>query len=606
MLFNENSLTEKRLEVPEDLIKYHVFSVHSGSGIDIKYKSRFCFRVSVSKNFDFTCDPEEYLNENILMNSYTLQYRNGPQDSSGRTRYYFGDFRVTFKSGKPSTSFENFSEDIKTPFEPGIAVPDYMTNFKNAISQSNNIKKLWEFIIDRAESILESDAGKKFKDIFIHFDLSEVFQVNNWHEMPGSIEVMDAMYLEYAKSNEIFKYHQAGNGYALTRSFLPMVATGDDKNDIQFPDFDLENRYKSFCVDNNKLRCILYHSKMMKELSLPLFRTKPYMFQLIPSGPFTPTDLIDFIDRIKHIKANMFKKKETEIAAELDVAESELKASNTDDIFLGDAVVSMNQILETTSDSITSFDLMLIRDESKTTINISEINNISRSSLLKNLRMIDEKATRIMEKYRLKRKPSLVNAFYDIHQSVKKGEKYQQKYLKFLLVNVRGLYYGDPDLAELFIEHTLKNIRNGDESPNFSLKISYEFIESLNKKGPRMEQEQSAKIGENCASLACPVTFVIKSFLKSEIGSLSRRVQNTESVMLFCTDMMEKLFRHDGEQAGNKLISSEKLNIHVIKIRELLKEMKDNEIKFHPASFKLGFISRFGQERFFATKKEES
>lgn len=598
MLYNELLLVGKRLQVPEGLIQYNIFAVHSGIGKDPKDKTRSCFRVSVSKDFEFTCHPEEYIDEHVLNNSYALQYRNGPKDTTGRPKYYFGDFIVKIKKSKPDCSLEKFTNDIRTPFEGTISVPDYMVKFKEAISKDSTITLLWEFILDRA-AMLAID--KKISSIFIHFDLFEVLQIQNWHELPGCLETMDDLYLEYAKKEEIFKAGPGGEIFALTRSFLPMVATGDDSSDNQFLGFDLNNRYKSFCVNSKNIRTILYHNKIIRDLTLPIFRIDPYNFQLIPIGSYSPSELISFINRIKHVKANSFRKKEGDIADNLEVAEKDIASSDVAELFLRDTAVSLDQILDGTSDTITSFDLVLIRYDSRVIINVSEINCISKSFLLINLRRIDRIASDIRDKFKIKNKPSLANSFFGIHRLIGKGEKYHQKYIRFLLANIRGIYYGDKDIVRLFNEHTLKDIRNG-EKPSFFLKISYEFIESLNMKGSSMLQEQSVKLGEHCAALARPVSYVIKSYQKSEVGNLRRKITDIKNMLSFANDAMIALHRHNGDIAGNIRISTDALGIHSRKIHEIVKEMTTNKITFDKESFYSAFLNEYNKSLFHTEK----
>lgn len=607
MLYNELSLIKKRLDNPTGLIQYHIYSLHSGAGKPAKFKTKFCYRVIVDSEFNMKIDPEQYIDENVLLDSYSVQYKSCPQDTSMNRIYYFGDISMSMHPSKkvPKASFDKFSNNLKTPIANGFNVPSYLSRFKDSVSQDNFIKSLWDFMCEKMIEISGTEEGKKLTDIYIHFDLSEPINVSNWYEIPGCIELMDNMYISTIK-NSALQYSKEMNLYSFKKSLLPMVASGDKTNDVQFPGFDLKNRHKSFGLPFNEIRYVLYHAKIMKALTVPLLKTKPYVFEIVPSGSYTTEDLIVFMDRINSLRLDMFKKSEGKVTDELEVAEEGISTTFNQEDFLGDPATFFNQTISGGSKNMTSFDIILVRDDGNVMVNVSEINNISRSSLLKNLKHINECAIVIRDKYKISRKPTLVGSFYSIHKSIKKGEKYQQKYIKFLFAAIRGLYYGDPNLVHIYLDNIYRNIRTEEENDNFFMKIAYEFIESLNVKGPSMPQEQSSKLGELCAVLACPITFIFKSFLKAEIGQFDRRIRTLRDVEAFATNTMDKINRHEGEAYGSKgVIIPDSFSYNITKIREIIKGMNENSIPFDPISFKLGFQDRLGRERFFSKKPKE-
>lgn len=52
----------------------------------------------------------------------------------------------------------------------------------------------------------------------------------------------------------------------LKKSLWPTICSGDDKNDIQFPNFDLENRYKTRVFTESEIEDLFMVMNMLRRM----------------------------------------------------------------------------------------------------------------------------------------------------------------------------------------------------------------------------------------------------------------------------------------------------------------------------------------------------
>jgi hypothetical protein len=143
----------------------------------------------------------------------------------------------------------------------------------------------------------------------------------------------------------------------------------------------------------------------------------------------------------------------------------------------------------------------------------------------------------------------------------KSNKKYQSHLYKVLPQIYTGTYYNDAILLPALIEKTEFNIRDPEKSKFIrsivnNLKYDFNFLTNIQNTIPeggelmKIQESQSYKIGLLLGKLAeqfaawrddCP----IKSFEKSYVGTLSRRITTLEDLIRFKRFIEEKLVIHE-------------------------------------------------------------
>ncbi|MFC5407672.1 hypothetical protein ACFPMF_00005 [Larkinella bovis] len=133
----------------------------------------------------------------------------------------------------------------------------------------------------------------------------------------------------------------------------------------------------------------------------------------------------------------------------------------------------------------------------------------------------------------------------------KNEKKYQFHLLKVLPQIYTDTYYDDPLLLPAFIEKVENNIRNGGQGFS-TFKYDFYFLMLIQKQDNLMQitETKSYAIGQYLGTMAkqfaawrddCP----IKSFEKSYVGNLTRRISSLDDVAAFCDFLNQKLTIHE-------------------------------------------------------------
>lgn len=329
------------------------------------------------------------------------------------------------------------------------------------------------------------------------------------------------------------------------KSIYRTLCSGNDKNDIQFPNFSFDNSYKSFGFTNEQFEDLLYANSVLNTPKIWLKGTDINIFV------FPANYEGDTIDADKY-ESFFFDKK----------SESSLFEFN----FLN---------FEDDSDkSSVKFDFVFSNTGGNTTIDLIEISGIEKSQLLRIQNRITDAEHCISKNKEETLGWSNVNmsferSFIDImgvpsiekgkvvfKNQVKKNGKlvpyapYQSHMLKVLPQIYTETYYNDDVLLRKAIEKIEFSIRNGDEYGNFSL-LKYDLIlifEIQNSKNNRyMEilQSESYGIGLLLGSLAQNLSLEINSFEKNYVGNLTRRISTMDNFIRLKNDIEQKLIMHD-------------------------------------------------------------
>lgn len=378
--------------------------------------------------------------------------------------------------------------------------------------------------------------------IFIHFSYEDgCGHAKNWCDFSKTFELVTRKMLkEYVSETK--------GGLVLNKNLWHTICSGDKKNDIQFPDFDLENRYKTRGFTESDIEDLFYgvtYAKKGKMIS-----GSEYKLIVLPFGKNLKAD---------DLKLFIEKKNESSII---------LSNEYSDDL--------ISSVLGSSS-TFTSFDFIFVKNGgTKPDTDLIEISNITRSTLNRvdsrnkiiahqvyaerNKEIKIDKLERNKEKkedYSLSICKSFRNLLGDVQMNttgkvkIAASKKYESHILKVLPLIYKEDYYNDPSLLHSFVTNVESAIRLGGSQFWYKiLKYDLMFILSIqnNKQNKYMEIVNSAsfKLGVKIGKMAKPLKKAIGSFEKNYVGLLSRRVSTKDDCIRFVSDISQKLVMHDG------------------------------------------------------------
>lgn len=381
--------------------------------------------------------------------------------------------------------------------------------------------------------------------IFLHFSYEdENGHPKSWYDFANSLQLITRnMIMEFVdKKNK--------ERLVLEKSLWPTICSGDKKNDIQFPNFASENKYKTRFFTESEIENLFYVDQYAKNGKT--ICDSEYELIVLPCG-----------DNLKAEDLKLFQEKRNESAI---VSANEYN----DDL--------ISSILEDSS-TFTSFDFIFARKERTKPDDtyLIEISNITRSTLnrvnSRNENIAHQvyaernKEIKIDKPQKNKEKKenyfiSICNSFRNLLGDVQMdnttgkvkiaaSKKYKSHILKVLPLIYKENYYNDPYLLHSFINNVESATRIGDGSFWCKiLKYDLMFILSIqnNKQNKYMEITNSAsfKLGIKIGKMAKPLKKAIGSFEKNYVGLLSRRVSTKDDCIGFVTDISQKLVMHNG------------------------------------------------------------
>ena len=552
----------------------------------------FCLCLPVDKDFNIIFDKASIVPENQRNNLYYLKYKTSGNDTS--CKYMFGDIYYSVKGtlgnngsisisedgnyrlAKSQSSFDKGNADYKSicssldfsieeitefkqirtgfgkeqtmlerilkyapaiicyfenqngSFKEYIDNEDYLKNICCTINKENNKKKLEKLSEAKGdeELLLLNSAS-----IFLHFSYEDGNgDEKSWYDFSKTFELITRKMLkEYVAETK--------RGLVLNKNLWHTICSGDKKNDIQFPNFDLENRYKTRGFTESDIEDLFYgvpYAKKGKMIS-----GSEYKLIVLPFGNNLKAD---------DLKLFIEKKNESSII---------LSNEYCDDL-ISYALGS--------SSTFTSFDFIFVKNGgTKPDTDLIEISNITRSALNR----VDSRNKNIAHQVYAERKKeikvdmslsickSLSNLLGDVQLNqagkvkITASKKYESHILKVLPLIYKEDFYNDPYLLHSFVTNVESVTRIGEGSLWYKiLKYDLMFILSIqnNKQNKYMEITNSAsfKLGVKIGKMAKPLKNSIGSFEKNYVGLLSRRVSTKEDCIRFVTDISQKLVMHDG------------------------------------------------------------
>ena len=552
----------------------------------------FCLCLPVDKDFNIIFDKASIVHENQKNNLYYLKYKTSGNDTS--CKYMFGDIFYSVKGtlgnngsisisedgnyrlAKSQSSFDKGNADYKSicssldfsteettelkqirtgfgkertmlerilkyapaiicyfenqngSFKEYIDNEDYLKNICCTINKENNKKKLEKLSEAKGdeELLLLNSAS-----IFLHFSYEDGNgDEKSWYDFSKTFELITRKMLkEYVAETK--------RGLVLNKNLWHTICSGDKKNDIQFPNFDLENRYKTRGFTESDIEDLFYgvpYAKKGKMIS-----GSEYKLIVLPFG-----------NNLKADDLKLFIEKENE--------SSIILSNEYCDDLISSALGS--------SSTFTSFDFIFVKNGgTKPDTDLIEISNITRSALNrvdsrnKNIahQVYAERNKEIKVDMSLSICKSLSNLLGDVQLNqagkvkITASKKYKSHILKVLPLIYKEDYYNDPYLLHSFVTNVESATRIGDSSFWYKiLKYDLMFILSIqnNKQNKFMEITNSAsfKLGVKIGKMAKPLKKPIGSFEKNYVGLLSRRVSTKDDCIRFVTDISQKLVMHDG------------------------------------------------------------
>lgn len=609
MLEHELSLIRIMLrDKPEEMLKYHFsaikFPLKGKTGLFSDNPSVVCYRVVLDKDYNFDFDTTPYLVETVLENSYQLVYKTSPKDTTGIPYIYITDLMFSKKNFLENSKTEKNFSKIENALNNIILSPDLPKYFYEfCMSLKMHKKELLNFVKKRLE--------KDGKDVFIHFDFYKPLGVSNWCDIPGILDLSDNLFIQQVsckgkkkEKRDIFEYNELVKKHVLLKSFLSTITSGDESSDIQFPNFKLENKYKSFSFNDNDRRLVFYHYKFVsRALSIKfgrsLFKEQlNYYFQFIPAdNKLTSEDIFEFI---KHI-SNKFKI--SEVNNDLENIEDEIKNDVPDKNDLFDSFEGT-----ICSEKITKFDIILIEEASKISSNMTEINSISRSLLLKNIKNLKDFEKSFKNDNGLKKNVSFFDCFFDLYE---KDKKHKRKFFNYVLNILIGKTEKDHELSHVLVENILKKIRSSNDDFVFNTYLSFKFLKQLN--GDDDMKNDFEELGELCGAIAAPISFIVGSFHSSIVGTINLRSTSIRHVKNLMATWITKITLHDGEKLkgtfkgktfeSSKVLYADDSSYHFSKACELIDNKNLEKDKFDVDSFVIGFLLSYNKSRFFWANK---
>lgn len=240
-----------------------------------------------------------------------------------------------------------FENENVSSFKEYIENEDNLKNICCTINKENNKKKLEKLSEAKGDAEL---LWLNSASIFLHFSYEdENGHPKSWYDFANSLQLITRNMI----TESVDKKNK--EGIVLNKSLWPTICSGNEKNDIQFPNFDLGNRYKTRVFTESEIEDLFYVDQYAKK-GKKIDDDSDYKLIVLPCG-----------DNLKAEDLILFQEKRNESAI---VSANEYK----DDL--------ISSILEDCT-TFTSFDFIFAKDGGTKPDDtyLIEISNITRSTL---------------------------------------------------------------------------------------------------------------------------------------------------------------------------------------------------------------------------------
>jgi hypothetical protein len=453
-------------------------------------------------NYGFVIDKtslKPITDEDYINNSlYFLRFKTGEADSL--VKYIFGDVCSDyFKLDNPSvTNLFGFNSFVRGKEDAITLNNPKITAFRNSFNE--NI----DFILDLL---------RQNENCFIHFNYSG----KSWYELEDVFEVLET----YLIKNFIKEI----DGHISLTAFLTRTLI-DTEGSV--PDFNQANTHKCRSFEGiDTVKDLIYGLDFQQQYKI---LQGDIMINMLPKGNLSANDIIRF-----------FQQK----------SKYDYKNQSLDDV--DPFVEPVIGIIE----KIEKYDIIFSKRSKPIGIDLLEITDVDQN-LLKLVSAKIQNAKKIIGRP--------ITLGYAI-KMIFEEKKYTSHLLRILPLIYRDAYYTDESLLPAFLQKVEYSIRHGEGSFN-SLKAFYYFLLMLQKNDNTMEIKESKSylVGQCLGAMAEPFAAwrkdcPMKSFEKSYVGSLSRRISNLDDLVELANYLNEKLLLHNKaypsiKQAYSELVSS--------------------------------------------------
>ncbi len=400
-----------------------------------------------------------------------------------------------------------------------------------------------QFLLEKDETfeLLSAETKSKilqFADftVFVHFEFIKDDNIISWHQFDKTFKLIkDKLNSEITNISE--------NGFVPTKSIYRTLCSGNDKNDIQFPSFDLGKSFRSFSFKNHdQFEDFLYTGSILNKSFRRLRYTDIDMFVY-------PVAYNGEQISAKDYDAFFFDKKD----------ETRLVADPIFSIFQNEG-----------TERFTRFDFVFSDSSGNTTNDLIEISGIEKSTL----RYIQKRIETISREINQEKMNVLnfENGFNNLQIEIsfrnilgntlvnsngkidyKTSSKYESHLLKTLPLIYNSNYFHDDLLLSSFIqvaEYIVRNIEKNSIWFNYTdLKYHLKFLLKIqNTKNDRFMEitsSESYQIGLLLGGMARNLSQEINSFEKNYVGNLTRRVGTLPDFIKLKNEIEQKLIMHD-------------------------------------------------------------
>ncbi len=372
--------------------------------------------------------------------------------------------------------------------------------------------------------------------VFIHFEFIRDDNTVSWHQFDEAFKLIkDKLNSEITNTSE--------NGLVPSKSIYRTLCSGNDKNDIQFPFFDLGKSFRSFSFKNNdQFEDFLYTGSILNKSFRRLRYTDIDMF--VYPVAFNGEQI-----SAKDYDAFFFDKKD----------ETRLVAEPIFSIFQNEG-----------TERFTRFDFVFSDSSGNTTNDLIEISGIEKSTL-RNIQKCIETISREINQEKMSVlnfengfnnlqieisfRNILGNAFVNSNGKIdyKTSSKYESHLLKTLPLIYNSNYFHDDLLLSSFIqvaEYIVRNIEKNSIWFNYAdlkyhLKFLYKIQNTKIDKFMEITSSESYQVGLILGGLAKNLSQEINSFEKNFVGNLTRRIGNMADFIKLKNEIEQKLIMHD-------------------------------------------------------------
>ena len=483
----------------------------------------------------------DLLEEDRIKGLRYLNYKTSDKDSL--KKYFFGDITyTTFRKDGKLIESGSYRLDGKSSF---YRSKEEMAGIVSTTIQS--FRQSFEENISAIEGLLKSASA-----VALHFD----FQGYSWYAVEGAMDAINQKLVE-----EFAAKRTLPNGREVVALSKTIFKT------IKSPLYDRE---KNTFGDPDGIGGCVPAFRNTEGYKIRYFESLDEVIDLFYA---VSTAEKKFAKRIKDVGILALPRAENLTARQLNAFfDSRLEYDETEENLMQDqqAQATTSEIdeifaalLDNDLASDVTFDIIFMKPPGMSTpsVDLVEISNIQKSFLREVHEEIRGRRNH-WEKEAAERIPglkkplrfSVANSFQQLLDNrTKEQKKYQSHLLKVLPQIYSDTYYRDPVLLPLLIEQAEYGIRQEKTQFNF-LKYYFYFLTSIQKHGEMnmhtITTSSSYQMGLCLGVMSKPFAAwrkdcPIKSFEKSYVGNLSRRILSPSDATTFANFLNEKLTIHE-------------------------------------------------------------